>query len=222
MQCRFLLNVVVREGSAVFELLSGENQSLLVRWDAFLILDLRLDVINGIGRFNFEGDGLAGKSLDKDLHTTTEAENEMESGFLLNVIVGECAAVFELLASKDQALLVRGDAFLVLDLRLNIVDGIRRFDLQCDGLAGEGLDKDLHTATKTENKVEGGLLLDVIIGKSATVLKLLAGEDQALLIRRNSLLVLNLGLDIVDSIGGLDLKSDGLASDCKDVSMLRG
>lgn len=60
MQGRLLLDVVVREGSAVFELLSGENQSLLVRWDAFLILDLRLDVINGIGRFNFQGNGLAG------------------------------------------------------------------------------------------------------------------------------------------------------------------
>lgn len=144
----------------------------------------------------------------------------MESRLLLDVIVGEGAAVFELLASKDEALLVRGNAFLVLDLRLNIVDGIRRFDLQGDGLAGEGLDKDLHTATKTENKVKSRLLLDVIIGKSATVLKLFAGEDQALLIRRNSLLILNLGLDIVDGIGGLDFKSDGLASDCEDVSML--
>jgi len=32
-----------------------------------------------------------------------------------------------------------------------------------------------------------------------------------LLIRGNSLLVLDLGLDIVNRIGGLDLKSDGLA-----------
>ena len=32
-----------------------------------------------------------------------------------------------------------------------------------------------------------------------------------MLIRGNSLLVLDLGLDIVNRIGGLDLKSDGLA-----------
>jgi hypothetical protein len=40
---------------------------------------------------------------------------------------------------------------------------------------------------------------------------LLPGEDQSLLVRGNSLLVLNLGLNIIDGIGGLDLKGDGLA-----------
>jgi len=40
---------------------------------------------------------------------------------------------------------------------------------------------------------------------------LLSGEDQSLLVRRYSLLVLDLGLNIVDRIGGLDLKGDSLA-----------
>jgi hypothetical protein len=53
--------------------------------------------------------------------------------------------------------------------------------------------------------------LDVVVRKSATVLKLLAGENQTLLVRRNALLILNLWLHIIDGIGGLDLKSDGLA-----------
>ena len=66
--------------------------------------------------------------------------------------------------------------------------------------------------------MESGLLLNVIIRESATVLELLASKDQALLVRRDALLVLNLALNIVDSIGGLDLESDGLASDCEDVS----
>ena len=66
--------------------------------------------------------------------------------------------------------------------------------------------------------MEGGLLLNVIIRESAAVLELLAGEDQALLVRRDALLVLNLALNIVDSVGGLDLESNGLASDCEDVS----
>jgi hypothetical protein len=61
--------------------------------------------------------------------------------------------------------------------------------------------------------MKSGLLLDVVIRKGATVLELLAGEDQALLVRRNALLVLNLALDVVDGVGGLDLKSDGLAGD---------
>ena len=68
--------------------------------------------------------------------------------------------------------------------------------------------------------MEGRLLLDVVIRESATVLKLLSGENQTLLIWRNPLLVLDLGLNIVDGIGRFDLKSDGLASDYDDVSML--
>ena len=54
-------------------------------------------------------------------------------------------------------------------------------------------------------------LLDVVVRKSASILQLLAGEDQSLLVRGNALLVLNLGLDIVDGVGRLDLKGDGLA-----------
>jgi hypothetical protein len=62
--------------------------------------------------------------------------------------------------------------------------------------------------------MESRLLLNVIVRESASVLELLASEDQALLVRRNSFLVLDLALDVVDRVGGLDLKSDGLAGDC--------
>jgi hypothetical protein len=54
-------------------------------------------------------------------------------------------------------------------------------------------------------------LLDVVVGKGAAILELLASKDQSLLVRGDALLVLNLGLDIVDRVGGLDLKGDGLA-----------
>ena len=59
--------------------------------------------------------------------------------------------------------------------------------------------------------MEGGLLLDVVVGKGSTILELLAGEDQSLLVGWDAFLVLDLGLDIVDGIGGLDLEGDGLA-----------
>jgi len=61
----------------------------------------------------------------------------------------------------------------------------------------------LATTTQTQHQVEGALLLDVVVGKSATVLELLAGEDQTLLVRGDALLVLDLGLDIVDGVGRL-------------------
>ena len=55
----------------------------------------------------------------------------------------QCAAILELLASEDKSLLIRGDTLLVLDLLLDVVNGIRRLDLKGDGLAGKGLDENL-------------------------------------------------------------------------------
>ncbi|MED6202982.1 hypothetical protein PIB30_118778 [Stylosanthes scabra] len=68
------------------------------------------------------------------LGATTEAEDKVEGGLLLDVVVGEGAAVLELLSGEDETLLVRGDAFLVLDLGLDVVDGVGRLHLEGDGL----------------------------------------------------------------------------------------
>ena len=68
MERGLLLDVVVRESAAVLELLAREDQTLLVWRNAFLVLDLGLDVIDGIGGLHVESDGLASKSLDEDLH----------------------------------------------------------------------------------------------------------------------------------------------------------
>jgi len=78
------------------------------------------------------------------LGTSTESQHQVKSGLLLDVVVGEGAAVLELLAGEDQALLVRRDALLVLDLGLDIVDGVGRLNLEGDRLAREGLHEDLH------------------------------------------------------------------------------
>merc|ERR1719158_743402 len=66
------------------------------------------------------------------------------------------------------------------------------------------------STSQSEDQVEGGLLLDVVVRQGPAILQLLAGKDQPLLIRRNSFLVLNLGLDILDRVTGFDLKGDGL------------
>merc|ERR1719397_1007214 len=78
------------------------------------------------------------------LGTSSQPEDEMEGGLLLNVVVGQSPAIFQLLADKDQPLLVRRDSLLVLDLGLHILDGVRRLHLEGDGLAREGLHEDLH------------------------------------------------------------------------------
>ena len=54
--------------------------------------------------------------------------------------------------------------------------------------------------------------MDVVVGKGAAILELLSGKDKTLLIRGNSFLVLDLGLDVVNGVAWLDIKSDGLTS----------
>jgi hypothetical protein len=75
------------------------------------------------------------------LSSTSQTQDEMQGRLLLDVVVGKGAAVFELLASEDQALLVGWDALLVLDFGLDIVDGVGRLHLKGDSLAREGLDE---------------------------------------------------------------------------------
>ena len=78
MEGGLLLDVVIREGSAVLELLSSEDESLLIWRDTFLVLDLGFDVLNGVSWLNVEGDGLTGKGFDEDLHTTSKSEDQVE------------------------------------------------------------------------------------------------------------------------------------------------
>ena len=75
---------------------------------------------------------------------TTEAKDKVEGGLFLNVVVSKSTAILKLLASKDEALLVRRDALLVLDLLLDIVNRIARLNFKGDGLTSKSLYKDLH------------------------------------------------------------------------------
>ena len=51
-----------------------------------------------------------------------------------------------------------------------------------------------------QNHVEGRLPLDFVVEEGAAVLELLAREDEALLVRGDALLLLNLLLDHVDRV----------------------
>mmetsp|Transcript_6014 Transcript_6014/g.13348 ORF Transcript_6014/g.13348 Transcript_6014/m.13348 type:complete len:240 (+) Transcript_6014:69-788(+) len=141
---RLLLDVVVREGAAILELLAGEDETLLVGGDALLVLDLGLDSLDRVRGLHLEGDRLASQGLDEDLHSSSEAKHQVESRLLLDVVVREGAAILELLAGEDETLLVGGDALLVLDLGLDSLNGVRGLNLEGDSLSGKGLDEDLH------------------------------------------------------------------------------
>ena len=49
MKRTLFLDVIVRQGPSILQLLSGENQSLLVRRNSLLVLDLRLDIVDRVG-----------------------------------------------------------------------------------------------------------------------------------------------------------------------------
>merc|ERR1719499_2106225 len=111
-----------------------------------IVLDLGLDILNGIRWLNLQSDSLACQGLDKDLHASPQSENQVECALLLDVVIRQSAAVFQLFSGKDQPLLIWGDSLLVLDLGLDILNGIRWLNLQSDSLACQGLDKDLHAS----------------------------------------------------------------------------
>jgi hypothetical protein len=80
-------------------------------------LDLLFNILDGVAGLGIKSDGLASQGLDEDLHAgaTTQTKHQVKGGLLLDVVVGEGTTIFELLASKDETLLIRGDSFLVLN-----------------------------------------------------------------------------------------------------------
>merc|ERR1711962_601046 len=202
------LDVVVRQSPSILQLFTSEDQSLLVWGDAFLVLNLGFHVLNGVRRLNLESYCLACQRLDENLHTSSQPEDKMESGLLLDVVVRQSPAVFKLFTSKDQPLLVWWDSFLILDLGFNILDGVRGLNLEGDRLTGQRLHEDLHTSSEPENEMESGLFLDVVVRQSPAILQLFSCEDQSLLVWRDALLVLNLGLHVLNGIGRLNLEGN--------------
>ena len=83
----------------------------------------------------------------------------MQSGLLLDIVVRKGTAVLKLLAREDQALLVRRNALLDLDLGLHVLNGVVGLDLKGDGLAGQSLHENLHTTTKHDTLVQAVLAL---------------------------------------------------------------
>src|SRR6266850_698740 len=165
---------------------------------------------------------------DEGLHATLDKSDgcdtmtkptKVQSALLLNVVVRERTTIFELFASEDQTLLVRGNALLVLYLCLHIVDGVRRLHLQCDRLSCQCLHENLHAATKTKDKVKSRFFLNVVVRERAAVLELLAGKNQTLLVRRDTLLVLDLGFDVIDCVGRFDFEGDGLSRQSLDENL---
>ena len=164
-------------------------------------------------------EGRGGGPLDEDLHTTSKSEDQVKGRLLLDVVVGKSSSILKLLTSEDKSLLIWWNTFLILDLSLDVLNGVSWLDIKGDGLTSEGLDEDLHTSSKSEDEMESGLLLDVVVRKGSSILELLSGEDESLLIWWDTFLVLDLGLDVFDGICWLDVEGDGLSCEGLDENL---
>jgi len=114
-------HLAVRFHSVVFEGLLGNG---LV--DALHLLGLGVDLLFAL------------------LSAPTETQHQVQRGFFLDIVIAQRSAIFELFTGKDEALLIRRNSLLVLDLSFHIVDGVAGLHIECDGLAREGLDENLH------------------------------------------------------------------------------
>jgi len=212
MQSGLLLDVVVGQSSPVLQLFARKDQSLLLRRDALLVLNLSLHILDRIIGLNVQSNSLSGQRLHEDLHgTTTQSQHQVQRRLLLDVVVRQSTSILQLLSRKDQSLLLRWDTLLVLDLGLDILDRIIGLHIQRNRLSGQSLHENLHrTAAQTQHQMQSGLLLDVVVGQSSSILQLLSRENQPLLLRWNTLLILDLGLDILNGIVRLHVQRDGL------------
>ena len=83
--------------------------------------------------------------------------------------------------------MVQGDTFLHLNIGLDVINDIRRLNLESDHIAGGGLYEDLQITTEAEDQVEGGRLSNVVFGRHAMTFKLLFSKGEMLLIRGDSM-----------------------------------
>ena len=60
--------------------------------------------------------------------------------------------------------------------------------------------EDVYATSQTRDKMQGGLLLHVVVHKGSIILLLLSSKNQTLLVRGGTFLVWDLGLDIINSV----------------------
>jgi len=69
MEGALLLDVVVRKRTRILQLLSSEDQTLLLWGNSFFVLNFGLDIRNGVIWLHIKSDGLSREGFDEYLHS---------------------------------------------------------------------------------------------------------------------------------------------------------
>ncbi len=125
-QCGFLLNVVVRQGSSIFKLLASEDQTLLVRRDPFLVLDFALDHVYCVWGFNLAWERVSEITLESMLNASPS--------LLSNKATSLTGHVCRLLLSRKQS------KFWVQNMKYTLIEQKCLF---CTHLSGKFLRTDV-------------------------------------------------------------------------------
>ncbi len=144
MQSGFFLDVVVRKSPSVFELFSGEDESLLIGGNSFLVLDFGFHVFDRVAGLHVEGNGFSSKSFHENLHSSSKSQHQVQSGFFLDVVVRQGSAVFQLFSGENQSLLVRRNSFLVLDFGFHVFDRVAGLHVEGNGFSSKSFHENLH------------------------------------------------------------------------------
>lgn len=178
---------------------------------SLLVLYLSLHVLNGISVFDFESGGLSGESLHENLHSSSESEHEVEGGLFLDVVVGHCPSIFQVLSGEDESLFGGWDALLLSNALLDLGDAVGVLHIDCHGLTSESSHEYLHSSPESEHEMDGALLLDVVVTQAAFILKLLAPEDESLLVYGDTFPRVDELLETAHAVSTLHLACHGLS-----------
>ena len=140
------------------ELLLGSNVGAVAALSLSAVLGLGREGGVALSADHFFALVLSGESSERGLNgdgtsaTTSKSQDQVESGFLLNVVVRESSAILELFSSEDESLLIGRDTFLVLDLGLDVFNGVGGLNIQSNRLTCKGLNENLHIYLLFNNK----------------------------------------------------------------------
>ena len=194
----------------------------MVSWDSLLVLDFGLYVLDRVTLVYLESHGLSSESSNKNLHSSPESQYKVEGRLLLNIVVTEGSVVLESFSCKDKSLLVWRYPLFVLNLSLYVFNSVSVVYLESDCLSCQSSNKNLHSSSESQYKVESRFFLNVVVGYCPSVLEGLSCEDESLLVGGDALFVLNFGFDSLDGVALSDVESHGLSGEGSYENLLHG